>query len=187
MVGIMVHGFTKKGLSPYRLVGTPARAIKVHHKMFRIFSSLLACIVLFTSVPAGAFETTKASALVTEEMRAKTLSFTKKVPHKAQGGQKADPCLPLLQARRQSFGASKVGFQHRRPVGKTATPVALGLVLGIRVALGPKNVVTSSDRVQIGPEIRANRAGSDNYALAVAAYRSCKNKYTLSLLNKNNN
>ena len=180
----MVHGFTKQGLSPYRLVGTKPRAIKVHHRMFRIFLSFLAFMILSTSVPASAFETTKASALVTEEMRAKTLSFTQKVPHETRDSQKADPCLPLLQARRQSFGGSKLGFQHRRPVGKTATPVALGLVLGIRVALGPKNVVTSSDRVQIGPEIRTDRVGSDNYALAIAAYRSCKNKYTLSLLTK---
>lgn len=180
MVGIMVHGFTRKGFSPYRLVGTPPRAIKVHHRLFRVFSSLLACVFLLIAVPAGAFETTKASALITEEMRAKPLSFTKKSPHEAQ----ADPCLPLLQARRHSSGASALSFQHRRPVGKTATPVALGLVLGIRVALGPKNVVKSSDRVQIGPEIRTDRAGSDNYALAVAAYRSCKNKHTLSLLNK---
>ncbi|HPF78095.1 MAG TPA: hypothetical protein PLF01_02275 [Alphaproteobacteria bacterium] len=185
MVGItMVHGFNDKGISPYRLTHKASRAIKVRHKIFRIFSGVMASIFLVSAVPAsvGAMETTKASALVLEELGAKDLSFTKKSPHEAQ----ADPCLPLLHARRLSPGASAMGFNNRRPVGKTATPVALGLVLGIRIALGPKDVVKPSERVQIGPEIRTDRVGDDNYALAVAAYRGCKNRHTLNLLKKHN-
>ncbi len=194
MVGIMmVHGFTKKGISPYRLTHKAARVVKVRHKIFRIFSGVLAFMIFVSAFPApsGAIETTKASALILEEMRSADLSFTKRSPRKAQGDLKADPCLSLLQARHLSPGASAhgeatLGFNSRRPVGKTATPVALGLVLGIRIALGPKQVLKHSQRVQIGPEIRTNRAGSKNYALMIAAYRGCKNKHTLSLLNKNN-
>ena len=184
MVGItMVHGFNDKGISPYRLTHKASRAIKVRHKIFRIFSGVMASIFLVSAVPAsvGAMETTKASALVLEELGAKDLSFTKKSPHEAQ----ADPCLPLLHAHRQSPGESAMSFNNRRSVGhKTATPVALGLFLGIRVALGPQDVLKNKTRVQIGPEVRTNQVSGDNYALAVAAYRGCKNKHTLGLLQK---
>lgn len=189
----MVHGFTKRGISPYRLTHKAARAVKARHKMFRIFASMTAVIisVSFMSNTVGAIETTKASALMIEEIQSvDTLSFTKKSPHEAQNGSTADPCLPLLGARQISpnlpHDASAMGFNNRRPVGKTATPVALGLVLGIRIALGPKEVQKRSSRVQIGPEIRTNNIGDNNYALSVAAYRGCKNKHTLDLLKNKN-
>lgn len=139
-------------------------------------------LTVLVSAPAGAIETTKASALVVEEIRAhESLSFQKSPPV-AQ----ADPCLPLLHARHLSPGGSAVS-QNWRPARKTAAPVALGFFIGVRIALGPKEVQKPSGRVQIGPEIRTDRASGNNYALAVAAYRSCKNNYALSLERKNNN
>ena len=171
-----VHGFNKKGVPLFKAY----RSLRVRQTVYRIFLGCFCCFVLILSAPADAIETTKASALVLEEMRAKdSLSF-KKSPPEAQ----ADPCLPLLHARRLSPGGSAVS-QNWRPAGKAAAPVALGFVLGIRIALGPKEVTKKSGRVQIGPEIRTDRAGGNNYALAIAAYRSCKNDYALGLHKKN--
>ena len=171
----MVHGFSKRGLPLFK----PNRSVKIRHSVYRIFLGCFVCIALVFSAPADAIETTKASALVLEEMRAKdSLSFQKSPPE-AQ----VDPCLPLLHARRLSPGGSAVS-QNWRPAGKTAAPVALGFVLGVRIALGPKEVTKKSGRVQIGPEIRTAQNSGDNYALAIAAYRSCKNNHALDLQRK---
>lgn len=173
----MVYGFNEKGVPLFK----PNRSVKVFHSVYRIFLGCLVGFAFMVAAPAGAIETTKASALVLEEMRAKdTLSFQKSPPE-AQ----VDPCLPLLHARRLSPGGSAVS-QNWRPAGKTAAPVALGFVLGVRIALGPKEVTKKSGRVQIGPEIRTAKDSGHNYALAIAAYRSCKNEHALGLHNKNN-
>ena len=179
MVGIMIgFRFNKKGLPLLR----PSRAIKARSKVFRVFLSFLVFTSFVSVAPARAIETTKASALVLEEMREQnSLSFTKKSPSSAQ----ADPCLPLLHSRSFSPSVSARSQNRRSSAGKTAVPVALSFVLGVRIALGPKEMVEPSKRVQIGPEIRVTGKKGKNYALAVAAYRSCKNKHTLSL-HKNN-
>lgn len=152
--------------------------------LIRIFTSLLVLIYFATGVPVRAIGTTNASAIVLEDaLVEKPLSFTNKVPHPA----KKDPCLSLLHAARLSPGAEQKGSSTGRNseanfADKQAASVALGLFLGVRVALGPKEIVKKNKRVQIGPEIHAMNRGGDNYALAVASYRSCKNDY---LLNKN--
>ena len=169
-----VHGFSKKGVPLFR----PNRSVKARHCVFRIFLGLTAAIVTigFVAPMAGAMETTKASALVLEDMQAHdSLSFKRSSPT-AQ----ADPCLPLLHARHLSPGGSAVS-QNWRPARKSAAPVALGFFLGVRIALGPKEVQKPSGRVQIGPEIRTAATNGGNYALAIAAYRSCKNNHALSL------
>ena len=172
-----VHGFNKKGVPVFR----PSKSVKAKHTIFRIFLGLMAVVIVFISAPAGALETTKASALVLEEMRAhESLSF-KKSPPSAQ----ADPCLPLLHARHLSPGGSAVS-QNWRPARKSAAPVALGFFLGVRIALGPKDVQKPTGRVQIGPEIRTDEINGGNYALAIAAYRSCKNNHALSLQRNKN-
>lgn len=202
MVGIMQSlKRNNKGLPLFQ----PARVIKARFKMFRIFADapqfsaalsspkLLVALVVSTLVfvsilPAQAIETTKASALVLEEMRGtSSLSFTKKSPPRSQ----ADPCALLLEARSTSPGAHSQGVfglsDTQRPAGnKTAAPVALGLFLGVRLALGPQEIVKKSKRVQIGPEFRANSNQGDNRALAIAAYRSCKNNHDLTQYKNNN-
>jgi hypothetical protein len=172
----MVHGFERKGIPVLK----PNRSLKVKNSVYRIFLGSLCAFAVLLSTPAGALEKTKASALVLKEIQApNSLSF-KKSPQSTQ----ADPCLPLLHARHLSPGGSAVS-QNWRPARKTAVPVALGFFLGVRIALGPKEVQKPSGRVQIGPEIRTAQHG-DNYALAIAAYRSCKNNHVLSLeRNKN--
>lgn len=199
MVGIM-QSLTRqnKGLPLFQ----PARIVKARFKMFRIFTAASLSVVtismiavaifsvsIFSSGSAGAIETTKASALILEEMRggSSSLSFTKKSPPRPQ----ADPCAVLLEASSTSPGVNPQGIfalsDTQRPAGnKTAAPVALGLFLGVRLALGPKEIVKNAKRVQIGPEFRASSNQGDNRALAIAAYRSCKNNHDL-MQYKNNN
>jgi len=173
----MLTRYSKKGL-PSLKAGI---CIRTSNKVLRIFLSVMIVTYFVSGVSAGAIETTKASALVIEEASVdRSLSFTKRNPHSAQ----ADPCLPLLHASRLSPGASAESRGQPLDVDKKAVPVALGLFLGVRVALGPKEVVKNRDRVQIGPEFRATNIGNDNYALAVAAYRSCKNNHVLGLRQK---
>lgn len=164
----------------------------------RIFLSFLiatyfAPFILFGGAPVRAIGTTPASALVLEEARGSSpLSFTKKSPHSTQD----DACLSILRSARLSPGAnaqtsSYLGrAQSLTPygaTGKQAASAALGFFLGVRIALGPKEIVKKSERVQIGPELRATNIGNNNYALAIASYRSCKNNYVLGMRRKNNN
>ena len=143
-------------------------------------------VVISVIAPAFAIETTKASALYPEEMREDyTLSYTRKSPQSSQ----VDSCLSYLNAR-LSPDAKRKDFtdqsQYQRPAGNKAVPVALGLVLGVRIALGPREIVNPSQRVQVGPEIRSNLHGSNPRALAIAAYRGCKNKQALKLQRQKN-
>lgn len=171
----------------------PRRIVRTKHKLFKLFlnvtilSSLLV-VIPFQHYPANAIETVKASALVPEDTRKDTsLSFTQKPPHATEKTSQNDPCLPLLSFQKGSKIAAKFttpthfsGRTDRRTgVDKTAAPAALSFILGVRIALGPKNVVPSSERVQIASEILANNKGGNNHALAVAAYRSCKNEHAL--------
>jgi hypothetical protein len=179
-VGTMTKNrFTLKGLPVLK----PCQHIKVKtnhdNRLIRIFLTVLIATFSITTVPARAIETTKANALKLQEIRnGSSYSFQKSPPLA-----KADPCLPLIHARRLSPGASAGSQTSRIHAGKAAVPVALGLFLGARIALGPKEVVKPSNRVQIGPEFRMARIDSNEHALAIAAYRSCKNDHTLSLHN----
>jgi hypothetical protein len=173
----------------------PSRVVRVKTKtrlqLVRIFTSLLIITYFVSGVPVGAIGTTPASALVLEEARgSSSLSFSKKHPHSARDKSHGDPCLSLLRSARLSPGAHAQGSsnssrrQSLSPYGATdrqAASVALGFFLGVRVALGPKDVVKESQRVQIGPEFRMANKGSDSYALAIASYRSCKNNYVLGM------
>lgn len=156
--------------------------VRFAYPLMVLFGFVVAVSVI---APAFAIETTKASALTLEEMRKDyTFSYTQKSPQTAQ----VDPCLSYLNAhlspdvKHKDFNDQS---EYQRPAGKKAVPVALGLVLGVRIALGPRELVSSSQRVQIGPEIRSNVSGSNPRALAIAAYRGCKNKQTLKLQKKN--
>ncbi len=142
-------------------------------------------VVISVIAPAFAIETTKASALNLEEMREDyTLSYTRKSPQSSQ----VDSCLSYLNAH-LSPDAKHKDFadqsKYRRPAGNKAVPVALGLVLGVRIALGPRELVNPTQRVQIGPELRSISSGSNPRALAIAAYRGCKNDQTLKLQKRN--
>lgn len=142
-------------------------------------------ITISLIAPAFAIETTKASALTLGEMRedytlSRTLTVPKNPPHKAQ----VDPCLSFLNARHSPDAKTSKYTQmsnNQRHAGKQAVPVALGFVLGVRIALGPREVVSEAERVELVSEVRNQRIGRNSRALAIAAYRGCKNDQTLNL------
>ena len=135
--------------------------------------------------PAFAIETTKASALTLGEMRedyilSRTLKVPKNSPHTAQ----VDPCLSFLNARHSPDAKTSEYTQmsnNQHNAGTKAVPVALGFALGVRIALGPREVVSETERVKLVSEIRNQKSGHNSRALAIAAYRGCKNDQTLAL------
>ncbi|MEM6810897.1 MAG: hypothetical protein AAF549_00340 [Pseudomonadota bacterium] len=157
------------------------RIFRTRHKLFKLTLSIALLFSFIISIPAQAIETVKASAIMPEDIvTSRPLSFTHKIPPRAD---QTDPCLPLLGSVKavSSYYALPGRATNRQQVGqKAAAPVALGLIFGVRVALGPKEVIRGSKRVEIGPEIHAvNNGGTNSRALAIAAYRSCKNDYAL--------
>jgi len=172
----------------------PRNIVRTKHKLFKLFLNVTILSSVMISIPlhghqAMAIETVKASALQPEGTRKDTpLSFTRKNSPNATGNSPTDdPCLPLLSLQKGSKIAAKFtqpshfsGRTDRRQVEKTAAPAALGFILGVRIALGPKEIVPKSERVQLASEILASNTGGNNYALAVAAYRSCKNEHALN-------
>lgn|GEM_PF-1597473 len=165
----------------------PRRIFRTKHRLFKLFLNLFILLSLLVSIPthikrAMAIETVKASALVPEEMRSGSpLSFTQKSPPNA--AKSKDPCLPLLSSNSGSkiSLANMPGRPNRHNVEKTAAPAALGFILGVRIALGPKDIVKDGNRVQLTSTVLGNQKGGDTHALAIAAYRSCKNEHNLTL------
>jgi len=177
-------GFKKMGSENIQMrwnLRRPRQIVRAPRRLFRLFFLMTLIFSFSVSIPANAIETVKASALIPEEVRADTpLSFTQKTPPKPTAA--TDPCLPLLgSVKPLSSRFNAPGRHHsRQQAGKTAAPVALGFVLGVRIALGPKEVMKDRQRVEIGPEIHAvSTGGINNRALAIAAYRSCKNEHAL--------
>lgn len=182
----MINSFSQRGINKkgVPLLKVP-RVLRVKSKtrinLIRIFLSLMIITYFVSGVTAQAIGTINASAIVIEDAIAdRPLSFTNKVPHPA----KKDTCLSLLHAARLSPGANDARsnsrhYQSPDVSDKQAASVALGLFLGVRVALGPKEIVKANQRIQIGSEVRSTFKGNDNYALAVASYRSCKNDHAL--------
>lgn len=141
--------------------------------------SLMAGAALFFSLVSvssvGAIETIKASAL-----QLHLASEQDNIPSfKSSPSVRADSCLPLLKQVRLSPDGSAMNQSQRSAGNRASMPVTLGFLIGVRVALGPKEVVKSGRRVQIGPEILQRYDTGESYALAIANYRSCKNKQAL--------
>ena len=133
--------------------------------------------------PAFAIDTTKASALFTGEMREDyTLSKGFNAPDASPEHTVNDKCHSFLKMH-YSPDAQKVNVDHwqntQRPVGRKAAPVALSLVLGVRIALGPKETSEMEQYIQAGPEFHHNASRGNPRALAIAAFRRCKNEATL--------
>lgn len=92
-----------------------------------------------------------------------------------------EKCLSLLKAVRYNDASSAMD-RDRRSAGKAT---ALGLIFGVRFALGPKEVMKNAKGRDVTFEIR-DAGGLDNggsHALAIADYRRCKNEQTLRGLN----
>ena len=86
-----------------------------------------------------------------------------------------DSCLSLLEAIGHASGAEREERSIRTDAGQA---LALGLVLGVRYAIGPKE--------QVGVA-HGNKAVSDDLsgmsAISISAYRRCKNNQTIEAMN----
>ncbi len=143
--------------------------------------SVVASVTLLFSVSmtpsVSAISTIKASALQLnlEAINNNTSSFTSSSP-----SAQAVSCLPLLkQVRLSPDGSDLSQSQRSAGITRASMPVTLGFLIGVRVALGPKEVVKKDQRVQVGPEILQRYDTGESYALAVADYRRCKQNIAL--------
>jgi len=147
--------------------------------------ALFVFVVLFMMTPAFAIETTKASALFSGEMREDyTLSRSPDERTKSSRSTQTDPCLSYLQAHHSPDAQVKDlnKLSNNRPSGRTeAVPVALGFMLGYRIALGPQETTKTQNGIQHGAKIQRKSQRSNPRALAIAAYRGCKNEMALKL------
>lgn len=146
-----------------------------------VFSFFLLCLTLIVLCsPAWSFELDRLPATSSGNAyntNLPTQKFSTSRPASAE-----DSCLSLLNTVRYDASPSAAG-RDRRSVGKAT---ALGLVLGVRFALGPKEVMKTS------PSGGAARLGfwqprdvadtGSSRALAIADYRRCKSEQALKAL-----
>lgn len=95
----------------------------------------------------------------------------------------ADPCLPLLkQVRLPSDSA--IDNRTRRSAGhhQKVPAVAIGYVLGLRHAPGPREILHDDIGRKTSRPAMADSDTDNSYALAVADYRTCRRNLELSLL-----
>lgn len=149
------------------------RVIRTPRLTFRILCMTILCCA-FNSPMALAIETTKASGLVLGK------------------GQAPNSSLTSQNSCRKYLSSNYVSPKHSHDIGVTkgaTVPVALGLFLGVRIALipspAPQKGQKLSRNVQIGPEIRGVSSTGNSYALAVAAYRKCQKEEFLKTGYKN--
>ena len=129
-------------------------------------------ILTISSGPARSIEIDQSSPAIAGENS--PLSY-KTSPHAAISDEK---CLSLLKAVRYD-NASSAMDRSRHSAGKAT---ALGLVFGVRFALGPKEVMKntrSGDAVRFGLWEARDKDVNAAQALAISDYRRCKNEQTL--------
>lgn len=145
----------------------------------RMRAILITTLFLFPNSTSWSMEATLSSAYGVSYPKAEeNNTFTTNSPQPSM----VDPCLPLLKKIRHTTSPSAMDRTRRSADKKAAM---LGLVLGLRVALGPKEVLRNEKRVSVGPQFLQNDDMRDSYALAVSDYRRCKNEQALKALNDN--
>jgi hypothetical protein len=135
---------------------------------------MLLAVVSVTNGPAWSFEVPNTdvhgqSSVVVPVMRA---------PADPAG----DSCLYILKAGRERDGPSTADRQYRQASGSAAV---IGLVFGVRFALGPSEVTTARRRTQPVAAFRVwetRENGGGGQALAIADYRACRNEQALRTL-----
>lgn len=94
----------------------------------------------------------------------------------------ADPCLPLLKQVRPPSDSAIDRTRHSAGHQQKVPAVAIGYVLGLRHAPGPREILKDDiGRKSSAPAI-ADSDTANSYALAVADYRTCRRELELSLL-----
>ncbi|MCB9990187.1 MAG: hypothetical protein H6867_02260 [Rhodospirillales bacterium] len=93
--------------------------------------------------------------------------------------QYSDTCLSLLKSVRYTASPSAMD-RDRHVAGKAA---ALGVVFGVRFALGPKEVARSGGHNKaVRFDLWEARESNSRQAMAVAEYRRCKNEEALKAI-----
>jgi hypothetical protein len=146
------------------------------------FASLRArtCLTIITGIlitfsgPAKSLELDQSPPAATAA--GKISSYT----HTPQSAIAGDKCLSLLKSVRYDNAPSAMDRTQR----SAGTATALGLVFGVRFALGPKEVMKnrSGDNVTFELWEARNKDTNASQALAIADYRRCKNEQSLRAL-----
>ena len=133
--------------------------------------SVIFITLLLTSGPAWSIELDQPSSVVQTDDKIPYLSNPSPVPANA------DACLSLLKT--VNFSPANTVKRDRRDAGKAA---ALGLVFGVRFALGPKEITRSKRKKPVTLDVWTPREDNSRQALAVAEYRRCKNEQALKAI-----
>ena len=140
-------------------------------RTFALYSMVWA-LVAFLPVSAQAFEvtTTTQSGVVAPMARA---------PSDPSG----DSCLYILRAARDRSEVTSRHNEYRQAAGSAA---AIGLVFGVRFALGPSEVTKVRSRraqpVAAFGVWEPRESTNGGQALAIADYRACRNENALRAL-----
>ena len=144
------------------------------HALVMMTAFVLFAFVAVTNGPAWSFEVTNTdvhgqSGVVAPVMR-------------APADPAEDSCLYILKVARDRDEPSTADRQYRQAAGSAA---AIGLVFGVRFALGPSEVTKSRRRTQPVAAFRVwetRENGGGGQALAIADYRACRNEQALRML-----
>lgn len=154
------------------VVKTDARSRRLR---VRVFFAVVAVCVLGVSPAAWSFEVITTPRPAIDEAVA-----VMRAPEAAPAG---DSCLYILRNAQEREGLSERERYYRQSAGSAA---AVGLVFGVRFALGPSEVNKAQRRV---PEQAAafrvwepRESTGSAQALAIADYRACRNEQALRAL-----
>ena len=135
-----------------------------------VFSLLISAVTSIYSGPAKSFELNSLPLPKSSLYEAEVTN-----PMTTSAPAKEDPCLPLLQTVRQETPVSTSLGRNEDNARKAA---ALGLVFGLKYAVGPKEIAKSK-RLNKPTKIEQHHDTNGVRALAVADYRRCKNENAL--------
>lgn len=143
------------------------------HRLFRL-TCLLSVFLLPGLVALGSVQTDP-SPPRPFFMEQKDVRMTKAFSPAVAAGS----CLPLLKSIPLIPSAATV--RNQRSAG---TAAALGLVLGVRFALGPpRDTTVYTGQKHTGPQTRPDGHGmkeADYHAMVVSAFRACRKEWALS-------
>lgn len=168
-----------------RFEGDSLRARCWHRKRHR-FSALGLVVLCLVSTPAQSFAPRDILPYQGLSAGPATMLFPLLAPEEFSSLTKAfpstvDSCLPLLNSI--ALNPPTIADGSRRPAGTAAAKASvLGLVFGVRYALGPPQVTRMNSDVQ---NAHAASPGTNGHALAVSDYRACQKKQALSALRRN--
>lgn len=152
--------------------GRQASGPRAYMCVLQMVVGVLFATVCLTSAPAWSFE-------VTTTVQSGVAAPIVSVPEEPSG----DSCLYILRAARERAEVTSRHNEYRQSAGSAA---ALGLVFGVRFALGPGEVTKVRRRgtqpvASFGMwEPRESTGGGQ--ALAIADYRACRNENALRTL-----